>query len=415
MTLQRKTSVATPARASGVAAPDRARSWLLAALTALVVARPLLPSEGVSWLGDGQPFNMLAILIAAAYSLWAIAQGGFVRRFNIVDAAIGALVALCIAAALFGAQNGSPRPAINMLFEWLAMGLVFFLTRQLVRTALETRAVVAVMVALAVVMAGIGFYQVYVSLPADRAAYAEDPDRVLRESGQWYPPGSPARVQFENRLQSSEPTATFALANSLAGFLAPWLVMGVGIALGQFDRRRGGSSRGFGHSTATLARPLVFALCLVAIGGCLVLTKSRSAYVALAVGAALFPLLDRGVRRRVLKVRFAWAAGAILLLVIGGAIATGGLDIQVLTETNKSLGYRLEYWRSTLAMIGRHPWLGVGPGNFQDYYTQFKLPQASEEIRDPHNFLLEVWATAGTFAVVALCQALARWRCAPGG
>jgi hypothetical protein len=50
--------------------------------------------------------------------------------------------------------------------------------------------------------------------------------------------------------------------------------------------------------------------------------------------------------------------------------------------------------------------LGVGAGNFQDYYTQFKLPEASEEVRDPHNFVLEVWATAGTFALLALATAL---------
>jgi O-antigen ligase/polysaccharide polymerase Wzy-like membrane protein len=84
----------------------------------------------------------------------------------------------------------------------------------------------------------------------------------------------------------------------------------------------------------------------------------------------------------------------------------------VLTETSKSLGYRLQYWQATMSMITRHPWLGVGPGNFQDYYTQFKLPQASEEIRDPHNFLLEVWATAGTFALIALGEVLGglAWR-----
>ncbi len=52
-------------------------------------------------------------------------------------------------------------------------------------------------------------------------------------------------------------------------------------------------------------------------------------------------------------------------------------------------------------MIADHPWLGCGPGNFQDFYTQYKLPEASEEIADPHNFLLEIWATAGTPAATA--------------
>ena len=49
---------------------------------------------------------------------------------------------------------------------------------------------------------------------------------------------------------------------------------------------------------------------------------------------------------------------------------------------------------------------GVGPGNFGDHYTRFKLPTASEEIADPHNGFLEVWATAGTPALVALVVTL---------
>ena len=57
-------------------------------------------------------------------------------------------------------------------------------------------------------------------------------------------------------------------------------------------------------------------------------------------------------------------------------------------------------------MIADHPWLGCGPGNFQDTYTQYKLPEASEEIADPHNFLLEIWATAGTPAVLAFLAVL---------
>jgi hypothetical protein len=57
-------------------------------------------------------------------------------------------------------------------------------------------------------------------------------------------------------------------------------------------------------------------------------------------------------------------------------------------------------------MIAVRPWLGCGPGNFQDVYTQYKLPEASEEIADPHNFLLEIWATAGTPAAIAFLAVL---------
>ena len=100
--------------------------------------------------------------------------------------------------------------------------------------------------------------------------------------------------------------------------------------------------------------------------------------------------------------------------------AVGGLDVEVLSEASKSLGYRGQYWRSTVEMIADHPIMGCGPGHFQDAYTRYKLPEASEEIADPHNFLLEVWATAGTPAMLAMVAALGcfgwslwRHRCEP--
>ncbi len=127
------------------------RSWLLAALVALAVARPLLPSEGVSWLGDGQPFVMLWLVLAAGCCVLALTEGGLARPLGWIDGGVAALVLFAAASAWLGSRNkadeielhlvstGSPRLAINMLFEWLALGLVFFLTRQLVRTRREAR------------------------------------------------------------------------------------------------------------------------------------------------------------------------------------------------------------------------------------------------------------------------------------
>jgi O-Antigen ligase len=93
---------------------------------------------------------------------------------------------------------------------------------------------------------------------------------------------------------------------------------------------------------------------------------------------------------------------------------TGRMDLLVLTESTKSLQYRVEYWVATWAIIrqARHWLWGIGPANFSYYYMQFKLPQASEEISDPHNQLLEVWVTAGILALVAFSAAvlLAIWR-----
>ncbi len=67
---------------------------------------------------------------------------------------------------------------------------------------------------------------------------------------------------------------------------------------------------------------------------------------------------------------------------------------------------RLDYWRATAKMIGDHPWLGVGPGNFHGYYPRYMAATAGEKIKDPHNFVLELWATGGVFVLLAVLAAL---------
>jgi tetratricopeptide (TPR) repeat protein len=100
-------------------------------------------------------------------------------------------------------------------------------------------------------------------------------------------------------------------------------------------------------------------------------------------------------------------AAALVALLVAAAIAVRGLDVEVWSEAAKSFGYRVQYWQATMGVIGHRPWLGCGPGQFRDAYTAYKLPEASEEVADPHNFLLEVWATAGTPALLALLAVLA--------
>ena len=98
-------------------------------------------------------------------------------------------------------------------------------------------------------------------------------------------------------------------------------------------------------------------------------------------------------------------------LAIGAALS--GLGRPLLDKAVTSAGYRIQYWQATAAMIADAPLAGCGPGNFQDAYTRYKLPEAAEEVADPHNFLLEVWATAGTPAMLALLAVLAAfaWQC----
>jgi tetratricopeptide (TPR) repeat protein len=67
--------------------------------------------------------------------------------------------------------------------------------------------------------------------------------------------------------------------------------------------------------------------------------------------------------------------------------------------------YRLEYWQATSKMILTYGWTGVGLGNFQSYYPQFKLPAASEIIADPHNIFLDLAANCSVPFLLIICIA----------
>jgi O-antigen ligase len=351
-------------------------------MTALFVARPLFPSESAANYGDGLAMVMLWIALATFWLLGVLGHAKFELRFGWTDVAAVVLVGWYVVSGIGAVMHGTPRPAMNMLWEWIGLGLSFFMVRQLVRTAQETRAVVAVMIGAALALSVYGLYQRFYELPATHAQYLADPDQAMRDAGLWFPPGSPERALFEARMENREPLATFALTNSLAAFLAPWLVLLLAI---------GGSNRRIG-------KQVHFLLCSMPILLCLAFTKSRSGYIAVVFGWLLYWLASRRKNFRI-GWKIPTAAAAVLVLAIG--LAVSGHDFGLLGKATRSFGYRIQYWQSSLQMIAHHPWLGCGPGNFQNAYPQFKLPEASEEIADPHNFLLEIWSNAGTPAMLA--------------
>lgn len=379
--MSRRNSSSTPAKHP--TAPWR--PWLLGSLVALIVSRPLLPSEAVAWRGDGLIWPLATLLLlGAALTGSAMAGKGAAfapRGWKRIDLLALAYL-LCVAvSAGWAIRTASPRPAVHMLCEQAGLVALYLVARQCFARPIEIRAVVLVMFGLSVALSCYGLYQYFVSLPATRAHYQADPDAALREIGQWFPPNSRERYSFEQRLASIEPMATFALTNSLAGFLVPWLVAGIGLLLA-------------GAGVVSRGRRAILAALVTACCACLLLTKSRSGYVGAALGAGLAVLALPTMQR--LRSSRSLSLGAGVLTALVAALAWhGGLDRLVLSEAPKSLGYRWEYWQAALSMTGDYPLLGCGPGNFGDTYTRYKLPASSEEISDPHNFLLEIAASTG--------------------
>lgn len=363
-----------------------ARRLLLPSAVALLVAPHLIPSEAVAAEGThALPAMLWCVLLVA----WGIITAFSARPKVVVswsDAALLVLVGCHTLSGLTPREGIVTRAALNVVWLWISYGVGYFLLRQLLETSAQVRAVTAVFIGLAICLASHAYLQYFVTMPKLREALAENPERMLRENN--VPPDSSSQRHFEDRVRASEPLATFALTNSLAGFLAPWTIVTLGIVL---LVKRGG------HPPGVWLTALAMGIYLL---GCLLLTKSRTAVLAMVAGGVLIVLFGPLGRWRI-GWRLPAAAGVLLVLGLI-AVAVGGLDARVLSEAPKSLLYRLEYWRSTAAMIGDFPLLGCGPGNFQDYYPRYKLPQASETIADPHNVFLELWATAGTPALLSL-------------
>jgi hypothetical protein len=379
----------------------------------LLVARPLFPSEDADT-GSGL---VLVALWGVVACLWVSAQAvrGRLRCFvHWID--VGPAILLG-AIAVSAVRADTPRPAMNMACEWVGLILSYFLIRQLFRSPLSQRIAVFAMLAVAIALAAYGIYQVFWGFDAQRAEYARNRLRILQDLE--ILPDSPQESLFINRLNSHEPFATFALANSLAGFLVAWLPIALVWTLSPLpDQRTLAAPLNGERSGLALRRIVPVALArgivalMIAVG--LILTQSRTAYVGVLVQlvmlSALFArtLLAR-LRKHVTSAKMAGiglAAAAIIAAVIFLAWRRGKIDEMVFTQAAKSFGYRLQYWQGTIQLIRERLWTGTGPGNFRGHYLRFKLAESSEEIADPHNMVLELIATSGIVAGAALVGSL---------
>ncbi len=387
---------------------EQLRRVALGLLAALITARAYATSEPdmAREAGTGL-FWILALLVVAALAFASSFIGGQLRfRWSWTDLAVLLLMVLVAASSLHAIDR---RPAINLAWEWMAMGFVYLLLRNLPRTREESSILAGALVIVAIVVSTYGLYQVGVELKPLRDAYRRNPQALLQFLK--IEPGTPGQAQFENRLmQLTEPMLTFALANSLAGFIVGPLVML--LAVGIFNLVRGDVPRSR-WSVLAMAAPAT-AILLV----CLMLTKSRSAWLGLLAGMIVVAWQSRRLISTRVMLGTGLAGLVVVAVLIAAGLATRQLDRQVLTQSELSMRYRFEYWQGAWNVItggkvnpwqalkSRPFWSGTGPANFRSYYLRYKLPQASEEVFDPHNFILEVWATAGFGSFAALLAAL---------
>jgi hypothetical protein len=393
-------------------------------LTATVVISRLITATEGAVLGDTLWIVQLTLLTLLAWIFAEFRRGALRWQFDRYDAGVTLLVLGEGLSALWNWSLADRRAMLNMLWEWAGLLVTWFLLRRLARRAAARQQLVTAFLALGVTLSGMGIWQHY-------AGFAEMRNEVVRLQKEWdslqsegrpvdprearewdqkvqrlraefvrmrIPTDDGARMLWDQRVNaSSEPIGTFALANTFAGVLLAAVLIGAGIVL--HER--------WATTEWSLWKRGVTVLVCGAIVFCLILTKSRTAYVGFLAGL-IAGLGAMRFRANATRRHWLWGGGALAGLGLAVVVAglTGGLDRLVLFESFKSLKYRSEYWLGSWHMLSDEPLrllFGVGSGNFRSNYLQFKLPESSEEIADPHNMVLDVWSSGGIIGLAGLC------------
>jgi hypothetical protein len=377
----------------------RAEMWrrcVLGLVTALIVARPLVLGEDpgiTSTLTNpsGLFLNVLWFVAAVGWGVWRAWSGEATWRRSAVEAALAAVVVL-----VFVSVPGTDRykhPATLIAWEWVVLLLSFCLVRQLARTRDDNQALLAVVVATGLSLAVYAIFQYTVELPRIRDSYLADAEALRQAVGPQMTLDDVNLEHMRRRIQEDNVFATYAHPNSFAGYLALLFPSSIAWAVAGWRRWSWGWQR-----ILTASCALVFALALW-------LTHSRGAILAsLLVAVAVLVLRGRGLWWRRKGWVLAGVVGLAGAVVVAGQTEWGAAG---LGKAGRSFGLRTGYWNAAWSMIREHLWRGVGPGNFGLRYPRYMSPAAYEKVQDPHNFVLEIWATSGVFALLALLVALA--------
>jgi O-antigen ligase len=314
-------------------------------------------------------------------------------ELTVADVLLGAFLLLSLAAALLAPNHWLAFRALGLT---LAGALIFWSARAVARAGLGDAlvATLAVAVVLGAITALLQAYGVELGVMAERRA----------------------------------PGGTFGNRNFMAHFMALGAPV---LALAGLEARR---------KSGLVAWQIGAAL----VAAALVLSRSRAAWLALALAIAAFGLeglwagglwRNRIARHRVLSLAAAAALGAVLALLLPNALAWRS-DSPYLDSLRDIADYRegsgrgrLVQYGNTLRMAIDHPVFGVGPGNWQVAYPRYTSPGDPAFDQDdfiptnpwPSSDWMALLAERGGLAVLAVLltgAALAlgawrRWRQAP--
>ncbi|MCA9973958.1 MAG: O-antigen ligase family protein, partial [Anaerolineales bacterium] len=147
---------------------------------------------------------------------------------------------------------------------------------------------------------------------------------------------------------------------------------------------------------------------------------SRGAWLGFAAG--LVVLLFFLPRRRRHGLTLLLAGGGAALALLGAGVLLNRLPVGVveraassfsddlqfgdvrgvdITDANYAVLERLAHWQAAVGMAEAHPWLGVGFGNYEPAYAQYRLINWPDALGHAHNYYLNLLAEVGVLGLAA--------------
>ncbi|MDR2116170.1 MAG: O-antigen ligase family protein [Planctomycetaceae bacterium] len=361
-------------------------SWLYAVLGGLFSLTLFLPGEQAERSGLFHLPCILWLLTALIWVILPLLKKGCLPkiRFSRIDLFVyGFFAVTCISGIwnILPGHGGAVRSGLNMLSVWLGLAAAWFLFRQTLHNQKTVAIIFGIIIAVMFSEALLGLYQQFIGIPDMLRQFESAPEKTIAQIDSSIKPNTPDWNRLVARLKTAKPMGTYPMTNSLGGLLGCWFIFLAGFLVLFFPR--------------TFLQRLGSVTIISVLFICFVFTQCRSGIIAVGVGILLLAFV---LIRRHWGTKLLFVGSAVIVLFILTIFVSSGKSL--IGGASRSLGFRLEYWQASLGMIRDYPVFGCGSGNFKQTYMQYKLPQASEEVSDPHNFAIEIAAVSGLPALL---------------
>ena len=183
-------------------------------------------------------------------------------------------------------------------------------------------------------------------------------------------------------------------ASAILGFLGTWC-----FALGISSRQQFGNYSKVTRITSMSLFPVLVFLCFK--------TTSIQGLIGLSVGISSFLLLRYSLFTNS-KIRIALGLSLTTFAAFSAALGIAGKGPLANLLFQDTLQIRIHYWKVGLEMMLKHPFMGVGPDSYGDYYMYYRdlsfVQQRGSQLftNNAHSILVQWGATFGVIGFVGV-------------